>query len=218
MDKRFQVTAEMRGYWEGLRGGRGVPLRSAVDPRGIERALEHAFILERIAPSIARFRLAGMHLSDLMGMEVRGMPLTSFFTPKARPLVAAVLEAVFQGPEIAELTLAGEGGFGKPALQAKLLILPLKSDLGDVTRALGCLVADGQIGRAPRRFDVIADSRTKVATGSVAAPEPALGSGFSEAARAFQPAPAPIGAPSEARRETATPEERRAMMRLVRSD
>lgn len=221
MDKRFQVTGEVRGYWEGLRGGLGVPLRSAVDPRGIERALEYAFIIERIAPSIARFRLAGMHLSDLMGMEVRGMPLTSFFTPKARPRVAALLEAVFQGPEIAELTLTGEPGFGKPELQAKLLILPLKSDLGDVTRALGCLVANGQIGRAPRRFDIAADVSTRVDDAAAARvpaqipqyPEPdraAQGSGFAERAPMFRPAPAlPEGA---------TPEERRAMLRLVRSD
>ncbi|AMY69156.1 PAS domain-containing protein [Frigidibacter albus] len=219
MDKRFQVTSELRGYWEGLRGGRGVPLRAAVDPRGIDRALEYAFILERIAPSIARFRLAGMHLSDLMGMEVRGMPMTAFFTPKVRSRVAALLEGVFQGPEIAELTLAGEGGFGKPELQARMLILPLKSDLGDVTRALGCLVADGQIGRAPRRFDVIGDSVTRIEGASQAAPQPARErmAGFAEPAPAFRPAPLPAPAATP-RIEAATPEERRAMLRLVRSD
>ena len=63
---------------------RAVPMRSDVDPRGIERSLEHAFILERIAPQMARFRLAGMHLTDLMGMEVRGMPTTALFAPAAR--------------------------------------------------------------------------------------------------------------------------------------
>lgn len=221
MDKRFQVAGEVRGYWEGLRGGRGVPLRSAVDPRGIERALEYAFILERIAPSIARFRLAGMHLSDLMGMEVRGMPLTSFFTPKARPRVAALLEGVFQGPDVAELTLAGEGGFGKPDLQGKLLILPLKSDLGDVTRALGCLVADGQIGRAPRRFDILSDSSTRIEDATKTAPQPPRerAAGFAEPAAAFRAAPMPAPGPiAEPLIDAATPEQRRAMMRLVRPD
>jgi len=215
MDKRFQVTSELRGYWEGLRAGRGVPLRAAVDPRGIDRALEYAFIVERIAPSIARFRLAGMHLSELMGMEVRGMPITAFFTPKARARVAARLEAVFQGPEVAELALVGEGGFGKPELQARMLILPLKSDLGDVTRALGCLVADGQIGRAPRRFDVVADSVTRIEGVSQATRERAAG--FAEAGQAFRAAP--LSSPAATPRiEAATPEQRRAMLRLVRSD
>ena len=59
-----QVMAQMRAYWEGLRADRLVPQRAEVDPRGIERALEYAFILDRIAPGIGRFRLAGMHLTD----------------------------------------------------------------------------------------------------------------------------------------------------------
>lgn len=154
-DMRFPCISEVRAYWEALRDGRQVPYRSEVDPRGIERALEYAFVLERIAPQVARFRLAGMHLNDLMGLEVRGTPLTSFFTPKARAEIATLLDAVFTGPRTAELTLAAEAGFGKPAMDARLLILPLRSDLGDVSRALGCLVAEGPIGRTPRRFDLV---------------------------------------------------------------
>ncbi|WP_107495876.1 PAS domain-containing protein [Thalassobius sp. I31.1] len=157
-DYRGQMTwsalKQVEAYWEGLRHGRVVPLRTDVDPRGIEGVLEHAFILERIAPGLARFRLAGLHLVDLIGMEVRGMPLTSFFTPDSRKKVTAALEDVFQGPETAEIHLTGEKGFGKPDLTARMLLLPLKSDLGDVSRILGCLVAQGQVGRTPRRFDV----------------------------------------------------------------
>ena len=119
---RFPVLAEVRAYWEALRNDRPVPKRSEIDPRGIERALENTFLLERIAPGMARFRLAGMHLNDLMGMEVRGMPLTSFFTPAGREQVTLILETVFAGPGIVELSLLGERGIGKPVLEAKLLI------------------------------------------------------------------------------------------------
>lgn len=152
---RFIHIAEVRDYWEALRAGRDVPFRSEIDPRGIERALEYAFVLERVAPQVARFRLAGMHLNELMGMEVRGMPLTSFFTPKARDEVADILQAVFSGPKTADFSLKAEPGFGKPEMLARLIVLPLKSDLGDVSRALGCLMAEGPIGRAPRRFDIV---------------------------------------------------------------
>lgn len=144
----------VEAYWEGLREGRLVPRRAEVDPRGIDQALEYAFILERIAPGMARFRLAGMHLNDLMGMEVRGMPLTSFFVPDARSLISETLEHVFEEPATARLSLAGESGLGKPDLEAELLLLPLKSDLGDISRVLGCLVARGDIGRTPRRFSI----------------------------------------------------------------
>nr|WP_256388235.1 PAS domain-containing protein [Pseudoruegeria sp. SK021] len=151
---KHPAMAQVEAYWEGLRGGRPIPFRSEIDPRGIDRALEHAFILERIAPGVARFRLAGSHLNDLMGMEVRGMPVTTLFTPDARRQISDAMEHLFEQPATVRFHLVAETGFGKPALTADVLLLPLKSDLGDVSRALGCLVTEGQIGRTPRRFDL----------------------------------------------------------------
>lgn len=164
---------EVEAYWEGLRMGRLVPMRSEIDPRGIERALEFTFILERIAPGLARFRLSGQHLNDLLGMEVRGMPFTSFFTPKARQQVCDTLEEVFDGPKTAELILSGERSIGKPALDAKLILLPLRSDLGEVTRIIGCLVTSGPTGRAPRRFDVVNRKMKSLTAGHAPKPAPA---------------------------------------------
>ncbi len=66
-ETRFRALSQVEAYWEGLRQGRDVPMRSDIDPRGIEDALEYAFILERIAPGLARLRVAGSHLSDVMG-------------------------------------------------------------------------------------------------------------------------------------------------------
>ena len=57
----------VEAYWTALRGARLVPSRSEVDPRGIEAALDRAFVAERIAPGVARLRLAGAHLADLNG-------------------------------------------------------------------------------------------------------------------------------------------------------
>lgn len=186
---QFPAIEQVRAYWEALRAGRIVPLRSEIDPRGIEKALEFAFVLERVAPTVARFRLAGLHLNDLMGMEVRGMPLTALFTPGARPALAEALETVFRGPSIAEFDLRAEGGWGRPALAARLVILPLQSDLGDVTRALGCLVTDGRIGRVPRRFEIQAARQTAIAAGSPPTAQGAVHTrGLAEAAAQFTPA------------------------------
>lgn len=159
----YGALSEVRGYWEALRNGRRAPLRSEIDPRGIERALENAFILERVAPQVARFRLAGVHLNDLLGVEVRGLPVSALFSQSDRSKAAAAIDAVFSTPQLIEMTLKAEGGIGKPKLEAKLLILPLQSDLGDITRALGCLVAVGQIGRSPRKFDIMSVSATGLA-------------------------------------------------------
>lgn len=150
----YAALSLVEGYWEALRAGREMPKRAEVDPRGIESALEYAFILERVAPGVARMRIAGSHLHDIMGMEARGMPLTAFFEQDARIKVAGLLEEVFQTPAKAEVIMKSGSSFGQPALEARMVLLPLKSDLGDVSRILGCMVCPGPLGTVPRRFDL----------------------------------------------------------------
>lgn len=154
-DAGFSAISQIEAYWEALRGSRLMPKRSEIDPRGIESALEYTFVLERIAIGMARLRIAGSHLNNLMGMEVRGMPLTSFITPAGRPQMGDMLEEVFQRPSACEIRLSAEVGRNKPAMDARMLLLPLKSDLGDVSRVLGCLIARGEMGSQPRRFDIV---------------------------------------------------------------
>ncbi len=173
-----RIFAEMRVYWQSLRKGRAVPPRSEIDPKGIRRALDYAFILERIAPGAARFRLAGRHLIDLMGMEVRGMPMAAFLNPSARGRLSDVLESVFQGPQIADFELRSPADYGRPELNGRLLMLPLRSDLGDVTRIMGALIAEGETGMAPRRFDILGETIEPIIPGAkVLEPKP---SGFAE--------------------------------------
>ena len=164
------MISQGEAYWEALRGTRIMPKRSEIDPRGIEAALEHAFILERIAPGIARLRVAGSHLTDLMGMEVRGMPLTTFFLPDDRRPVSNMLEEVFQAPGVATLKLESGGAVGRPSLEARMLLMPLKSDLGDVSRALGWLGTKGDIGEAPRRFALQGQSVRSLLPGDASLP------------------------------------------------
>lgn len=202
----FAPVAEVTAYWEALRSGRQLPLRSEVDPRGIERALEYAFVIERIAPQIARFRLAGTHLNDLMGMEVRGMPVSALFTPEGRADLGPAVAQVFAEPLAAELRLAAETGFGRPAMQARMVLLPLRSDLGDVSRALGCIVARGEVGRAPRRFSVSAMRTFRIEAG-----RPLLRDGATPAAEAQPAGLAEAAAPY-------APPRQRPNLRLVKSD
>ena len=151
---------QAEAYWTALLTGDGVPKRSQIDPRGLENILEYTFILERIAPGLARFRLAGSHLNKVAGMEVRGMPLTAFFESSAREQVTDILEQVFDAPAIAEFHLVSKGKLGGMWLPARMILLPLRSDLGDVSRVLGVMVSDGVIGATPRRFG-IEDSRVR---------------------------------------------------------
>ncbi len=210
--RRFRAGGIVESYWQALRGPRVMPARAEIDPRGIEDALDYAFIGERIAPGHVRLRVAGSHLSDLMGMEVRGMPLSSFLSAAARPALVDVLARVLDTPAMATVTLVSAAGFGRPRLDAQLRLLPLESDLGEPSRVLGSLEADGGIGRAPRRFD-IADTVLEPLLGGTplpregdpapaapdawteAAPPDTDGHGLSEDAGAYTPPPRRHGAP-----------------------
>ena len=180
-------------YWSSMRKGNAVPRRTDIDPRGIESLLENAFIAEKIAPGLARLRIAGTHLSDLMGMEVRGMPISAFISPEQRELLSELLVDVFDRPAIVKINLESPAGVGRRALKGTLLMLPLRSDLGDTSRALGCFLTDGLIGRTPRRFDIISHSVEAIADADPKpvepVPQPVREPGFAEAPRTFDKAP-----------------------------
>ncbi len=157
---------QVEAYWEGLRNRRLLPDRSDVDPRGLSPVLRHCVLLEKVAPGHARLRIAGRHVSDLMGMDVEGMPLSALFLPDARAGLVETVSAVFEEPALARLELESPGALGRSKLGARMVLLPLRDDMGDVTRALGCIVAEGAIGRTPRRFFIASQERqTLVAYG-----------------------------------------------------
>ncbi|UWQ80971.1 PAS domain-containing protein [Leisingera sp. S132] len=145
---------QAEAYWTALRRGDDVPSRSQIDPRGLENILSNTFILERIAPGIARFRLAGSQVNEMAGMEVRGMPVTAFFTADARKQLSNAMEHMFDTPAVVELELQILAPRLSTPREARMLLLPLRSDLGDISRVLGVLVADEVTSVTSQRFSI----------------------------------------------------------------
>lgn len=204
--------SSLRAYWDALHDAAGgaVPMRSDVDPRGFGRALQDSFLLERIAPTHARLRVAGQNLNALMGMEVRGMPLSALIAPPSRANFGAVLQEMFDTPCIAELTLRPVRRGTPPGTRARMLLLPLRDGQGRVSRAIGALACPATPAPPPQRFVIDAQVLTRCAEPAAAphAPEPAPGLSEPPAAD-FIPPPAqrPEG-----------PSRRRPHLRLVKSD
>jgi hypothetical protein len=182
--QRSPLVAEVKTYWDRLRNGRAAPTRAEIDARGLQNALGNAFLIDRIAPGHARFRIAGMHLCDLMGMEVRGMPLSALFEVSARPALSEHLEAVFSTPEVVEFGLTAEGGVRHEALSGQMILLPLLDSAGLGTHALGCIEVEGTIGQHPRRL-LIAGTRRQAILRPVS--DNARRMGFAEAVASYQP-------------------------------
>ncbi len=202
----FAMLAEVRAYWEGLRDAGALPRRDQIDPRGIAGALEQVFLVECMAPGLARFRLAGMGVSELLGMDVRGMPLSALFDPATRDRLNPAIETVFRDQMGLDLWLEAERGLGRPALSGRMLLLPLVSTRGVTDLALGCLAVEGEVGRTPRRFVISALLSQPLQATHAAPPQPARTepvAGFAETAEQFTPLRPPRGKPQ---------------LRLVKSD
>ncbi|MEM6407539.1 MAG: PAS domain-containing protein [Pseudomonadota bacterium] len=185
------AQSHIRAHWEDMRAGRKMPLRSEIDPREMSPYLSYSFILHQAKTGDVRFRVAGMAVNELMGMELRAMPLRSLIVPEERATFSSTLQKVFEEPEIQEYRLVSDR-YGKPRLQGHLLILPLKGDFPNSDRAMGCFTTEGPIGVAPRRFSVQNVLRTSLNTGlmtrstEMQQPERALEAvGFSEAQTPF---------------------------------
>ena len=208
----MQVTGlnTLRAYWEALRQNGDLPRRAQIDPRGIESALDIAFLAERVAPRVARFRLAGRQICDLMGMEVRGMPLSALIAPEARDEFGEALARAFSGPAVVEMSLRAASGLTQPRLEARMLLLPLRADDGSVSRLLGGLAREGRLGFPPRRLDLT--GMQIIALEGAAAPPPDADAtehhrtqGFAEPTAGF------AGAPGSGPR-------RRPHLRVIRND
>lgn len=157
--RRTQQINRIERYWNQVRGNRLVPSRCEIDPRGLEGVLSNAFILERITGGLARFRIAGSHLNDLTGLELRQMPISALFLPGSREILAEAMVSAFEDPAIVRMNITSPAGFGRECLNGEMILLPLRSDLGDIDRILGGMVFDGKIGRTPRRIDICSQSR-----------------------------------------------------------
>lgn len=153
--KKSRALRELDAYWEALRPSDGIPDRSSVRPDGLLNVLDVTFILERVAPGVSRFRLAGHKIGDFLGIPAECVPLTALFSATSQHDVAASVEKVFTQPAILKADLISLGSVGRPKICAEMALYPLKDGSNGITRALGAISFQGRIGRTPRQFQEV---------------------------------------------------------------
>ena len=181
------ITSVSR-YWDSLRAGRLVPQRDEIDPREIQNALSYSFILDRARPGSVRFRLSGMHLNDVLGMEARGMPVRALCDVPFRQRFMEQVERVFETPAILEAELRADQGKDN-AVRARLALLPLATYGGEINRALGLFVTDSRVVNPPLRFATRAFAVTPLKAGvsALESRRAVMPAGLAEEAAIFQP-------------------------------
>lgn len=182
------MLSSLKSYWERLRAGRIAPYRAEIDPRQFESALENMFIIERLAPDNMRIRLAGMKICEMMGMEVRGMQPGSLIDEVDRLRFERLLAVVMGEPAVVELQLEARSRLG--GYRASMLLMPLRSDFGEVNRVLGCTSGEGDRFTAPLAFTIRDVAVTPIEPSQAAETRQAL-PGFAEEQAGFAPAEGP---------------------------
>jgi hypothetical protein len=184
------MLTSLKSYWERLRAGRIAPYRAEIDPRQFETALENMFIIERIAPDNMRIRLAGMKICEMMGMEVRGMQPGFLIDEADRLRFERLLNVVMAEPSVVELKLSADSRAGR--YRATMLLMPLRSDFGEINRVLGCTSGQGEVFAAPLAFRIEDVAVTPIEPSQSADALRAALPGFAEDQAAFDAGP---GAP-----------------------
>lgn len=180
------MLSSLKSYWERLRAGRIAPYRAEIDPRQFESALENMFIVERLSPDNMRIRLAGMKICEMMGMEVRGMQPGFLIDETDRLRFERLLNVVMSEPSVVELKLSADGRAGR--YRASMLLMPLRSDFGEINRVLGCTSGQGELFAPPLAFRIDDVSVSPIEPSQNAEPARAL-PGFAEEQSAFEAAP-----------------------------
>ena len=147
------ALADLFQYWNGLRQRAQLPRRQDIDAGVFESTLSNGFILDRPRPGVVRFRAAGQGVSGLMGMEVRGMPIRAFFHHLERHKLMETVGACFALPAGVSLDLTLQGACDAP-VRGRMLILPMRDENGNVTKALGGITAYGHPDTVPPRFRI----------------------------------------------------------------
>ena len=151
--KGCPVVARLGQIWESLRRDSALPDREALTPAALSDILPNAFLIDRVRPGLVRFRVAGQHLSQVMGMDVRGMPLRAFMEITDRKRLMENVESVFETCARLDIGLVSDAQ-GRATLTGRMVLLPVTGPEGKPDRALGVLVTEGLIGLTPRRFRI----------------------------------------------------------------
>jgi hypothetical protein len=138
MHMKETVSQALYSYWNELRGVRLAPKRFEIEPSSIAGNLPDTFILERIAPSTLRFRLAGTRICEAFGIDFRGLNLFQLFDDAdVRVLRRQIGLSASEGAVcVFQIKAGNANGF---STDFELLILPLTHTRDTIDRFLGAL-------------------------------------------------------------------------------
>lgn len=137
MNLKHKISETLFDYWNKVRGNRTTPPRRfEVDPGKIATILPSTFILERLDADAYRFRLAGTHVCDMFGAELRGTNFLAGWQPADRASLVRHLSALSKQGAV-EVVHMEAAPVARASTPFEVLLLPLRHTGESIDRILG---------------------------------------------------------------------------------
>ena len=138
MELKHKTSRVLFSYWNAVRGERATPRRFEIEPAKIAAILPWTFILERVDADAFRFRLAGTHVCDIFGVELRGTNFLDGWSSQDRQAVVRHLAALTKHGAVLSIYLEA-APVARASSQFEALLLPLRHTDDKIDRILGAL-------------------------------------------------------------------------------
>ncbi len=133
-------TRALFEYWNTLRGQKNAPDRSQINPSDIKWLLPGMFMLEYKGEGKFPFTLAGTHMCDHYGTELRGLNMCDFWDGQDRVSFAHVLQSVIEECAVGVVGFVAHTNL-QGACNMEMLVMPVKSPARKPPRVMGCISA-----------------------------------------------------------------------------
>jgi hypothetical protein len=143
---KHRASQELYAYWNKQRGSRLAPSRSEIDPAAIRGVLGDCFMLTRDPNLEPTFRLAGTHICDMFGRELKGVSFPSLWDAQSCEELDVLLNQIVQGSIGFVAGVTGKADDNMP-VAFELLLLPLFGAGTAEARSIGTLAPMTATGR-----------------------------------------------------------------------
>jgi hypothetical protein len=137
---KHKTSETLFSYWDKVRGNRTTPRRFEIEPGKIAAILPSTFILERIDAEAYRFRLAGTHVCELFGSELRGTNFLDGWSPSDRVALIRHFAAISKQGAVETIHMEA-APVARASSTFEVLLLPLRHTGEDIDRVLGSFTA-----------------------------------------------------------------------------
>lgn len=134
------VSRQLYSYWNAMRGERLAPKRFEIEPSQIAKILPDTFILERINPETARFRLAGTRICEAFAAEFRGMNIFDLFCLEDKITLQREFSVIARQGAVGVFEIEG-GTESARKVRFEIVVTPLMHTREVVDRYLGSITS-----------------------------------------------------------------------------